>query len=69
MPTMTQPRETDRRESHRVMTDEEFDAGLAHVREMLARSREHGERARLLRAERERLERIYFGRRFILIRF
>jgi hypothetical protein len=35
----------------------------------LAAAREHGERARLLREERERLERIYFGRRFILIRF
>jgi len=42
---------------------------LEKSKEALAAAREHGRRAELLRQERERLERIYYGRRFILIRF
>jgi hypothetical protein len=42
---------------------------LARADAHLQSADEHDERARLLREQREELERQYFGRRFILIRF
>jgi hypothetical protein len=64
MPDKTENRRTI---SPRIHPDIAFH--LARADAHLQSADEHDERVRLLRAQREELERRYFGRRFILIRF
>jgi len=52
--------------------DAEHDKIAVHLERAtkhLEAAREHGRRAQRLREEQERLERLHYGRRFILIRF
>jgi hypothetical protein len=60
---------SERKESEHLKQRREFAEGLARVDALLESARRHGERAQQLREQREELERRYFGRRFILIRF
>jgi hypothetical protein len=56
-------------ENKRLMSHAEIKACLERINARLRAAREDGERARMLREQREEFERQYFGRRFILIRF
>jgi hypothetical protein len=62
----TMPQQT---ENRKLMTHDEITACLDRIDARLKAAREQRERAELLRAQREEFERLYFGRRFILIRF